>query len=226
MNGPEAESMFAAHLFVHIPKTAGTSFRLALDEAFPGRTAYDYAPRAPETSEAVREHVYGKRDLTALRERLIADDVQVLGGHVHFARYAEIFPPERVITFVREPVSRVVSEYEHACRHNGYAGELMEFAATPRNQSLQTTMLRGVGLDRAALVGITERYGESLQLLRERVGWRIPELVRNVNPRRSALAGSYRLDPDQERQLRAWNEADIALYAEASAKFDEQIANW
>lgn len=216
--------MLDAYLFVHVPKTAGTSFRLALDEVFPGRTAYDYAPRAPETCAAVRAHVYGKEDMAALEAALAAAQVVVLGGHVNYSRYASLFPPERVVSFLRQPLARIVSEYEHACRHNGFQGQLMDFAAIPRNQNLQSKMLRGVPLAGAALIGITERYGESLSLLTERTGWRVPELIRNVNPRRQDLAGSYPLTDDEETQLREWNREDLAFYAEAVAMFDEAVA--
>lgn len=211
-------------LFVHVPKTAGTSFRLAVEEVFPGRVAYDYALRAPETWEAVRRHVYGKLDLEALRRELAEAHIAMLGGHVTYRRYAALFTPKQVITFLREPIARLVSEHEHACRHNGFTGTMLQFAEIPRNQNLQSKMLTGVPLEHAALVGITERYGESLALLERRLGWKVPELVRNVNPRQAELAGRYALDAKVERELRALNGEDLALYEEACRRFAEQLA--
>ena len=39
-------------VFVHIPKTAGTSFRLGADQYFGEKmVCRDYGPKAPETSE-------------------------------------------------------------------------------------------------------------------------------------------------------------------------------
>lgn len=197
---------------------------MAVERVFPGRVAYDYAPRAPETWEGVRRHVYGNLDLHALGGELGAAGIVMLGGHVMYRRYASLFAPERVITFLREPIARLVSEHEHACRHNGFTGTLREFAAIPRNQNLQGKMLAGVPLEDAALVGITERYAESLALLEARVGWKVPELVRNVNPKQAALAGRYALDAEVEEELRALNAEDLAFYAEACRRFDEQVA--
>lgn len=203
------------YLFVHIPKTAGTSFRLAVEQAFDGRVAYDYARKATETSDGVRRFVYDRKDMAGLDGWLAGERSVMLGGHFHFAKYAALFPPERVITFLREPLARIVSEHEHALRHHGFDGTLLDFASKPRNQNLQSGMLEGVPLEAAAFVGITERYGESLRLLKRRLGWELPALVRNVNPRATQLAGSYPLEPDVEEQLKAWNPLDIALYERA-----------
>jgi hypothetical protein len=211
-------------LFVHVPKTTGTSLRLAVEQVFPGRVAYDYSPRSHETSELVHTHVYGEKNLPALHALLVEEGKVLLGGHFHYRKYAEIFSPDHVLTFVREPLSRVVSEHQHACRHNGFEGTLLEFATTKRNRSLQASMLEGLSFDDTALIGISERYGDSLRLLQHRIGWRLPELVRNVNPTRKALSGSYTLTKEEEAELRSCNALDLELYAEAVRRFDEALA--
>jgi hypothetical protein len=215
--------MSETYLFVHIPKTAGTSFRVAVQQVFEDRVAYDYA-KTPDTSAIVRQHVYEKRDLTALQRALESDRVVMLGGHVHYERYASIFPSERVITFVREPLSRVLSEHRHARRHNGFDGDLLEFASRPRNRNLQTSMLRGVELDQAALVGVTERYGDSLTVLESRIGWGIPELVRNINPERTELALSYPMTAEEEEQLREYNQQDLELYGAMVKQLEDAMS--
>jgi hypothetical protein len=211
------------YLFLHVPKTAGTSFRKGLEKAFPGLVAYDYAPSSPETHPYVRQHVYDARDPLALKAKLETEGYRVLGGHVLYRNYAEIFSPDRVVTFLREPIARVVSEHEHACRHQGFQGTLLEFAERPRNRSLQTGMLEGVELDEVGFVGITERYAESLRLLDRRLGWRVPNLVENVNPKQRGLAGSYSVPPEELAQLRIWNKADLALYARAIERFEAAL---
>lgn len=215
----------SSYLFVHVPKTAGTSFRLAAEQLL-GRSsiAYDYSPQVPETHDAVRLHFYeNDRNLRELARALDEEGVALLGGHFNYRRYAKIYPPSRVITFVREPIARIVSEHQHSCRLHGFTGTLLEFAAIPRNQNMQSQMLRGVPLEAAALVGVTELYGDALRLLEARVGWRLPRLVENVNPRRAVVGGAYELTPDEERQLKEWNVEDIAFYGEAVAKFSEQL---
>lgn len=212
------------YLFVHVPKTAGTSFRKGLERAFPDQVAYDYGPSAPETHRLVRKFVHLEKNLETLAARLQALGCRVLGGHVRYPHYAEMFPPERVVTFLRDPIARVVSEHHHALRHHGFRGTLLEFAEKQRNQSLQTAMLLGVDLDQAAFVGITERYTESLRLLEHRLGWKVPELVENVNPRQTRLAGAYEITPEELSTLRKWNKADLALYQRALERFDAAYA--
>lgn len=212
------------YLFVHIPKTAGTSFRLGVEAAFGAdRVVYDYGRQAPATSDVIQRHVYGELDLDALRAHLVEQRVALLGGHVIYPRYAKLFAPSRVITFVREPVGRVVSEFEHARRLQGYQGTLLEFASIQRNRNLQASMMVRLGLRQLAAVGVTERYAESLWLIEQRIGWAVPELVRNLNPARLVPAGSYDLTDEEERQLRLWNSADADLYRRAGALLDQQL---
>jgi len=134
------------YLFVHVPKTAGTSFRLAVEQMSGGLVAYDYGEETPATGDAVREHVYRHPDLPALHRRLTRDQIVLFGGHVPYRGYAQIFAPQRVITFLRELIERVVSEYHHACRVDGFAGTLLEFADLGHHRNLQATMLDGVPL--------------------------------------------------------------------------------
>ena len=188
-------SEFETFLFVHVPKAAGTSFRLAVEGLFPERVVYDYGARNEDTSELIREHVYAKPDLLALRDALVEAQIAMLGGHIHYQHYAEIFPPDRVLTIVREPIGRVISEFHHMQRHYGFSGTLLEFAGRPRERDKQTRVLRGGELSEFAFVGIMERYHESLRMLKDRLGWTVPYLMTNVNPTRTDSARRRRRLP-------------------------------
>jgi len=203
------------YLFVHLPKTAGTSFRLAVQRTFGGRVAYDYGVETPATSDLVRQYVYRQADLPALHERLRRDRIVMLGGHVPYERYASIFTPSQVITFLRDPVERIVSEYHHACRMNGFEGTLLKFAERPHHRNRQSAILHGVSLAAAGFVGVTEHYRLSLRVIRERLGWSLPNFAANQNPDRTELTRKYPLTAGEQTQLREWNKSDIALYEEA-----------
>ena len=60
-------------LFLHIPKTAGTSFRVAVLQRLGGasRVAFDYGGKHPETHDMVRRHLHAEApDHAAFRDWL------------------------------------------------------------------------------------------------------------------------------------------------------------
>jgi hypothetical protein len=219
-----APSEVEPYFFVHIPKTAGTSFRIAVQQAFPKRVVYDYGKASPHTWEPIKSVYEGKLGLAQVAEALLSEGVVMLGGHVAFNKYADLFEPQRVLTILREPVSRVVSEYEHT-RRQGFTGTLLEFANKPRNRNLQTRLLRGVALEEFGLVGLTERYNESIELLRGLTGWDVAALAMNRNPETKAAKAGYELSRQDLATLRKLNRLDVKLYAEACRIFDQRWAS-
>ena len=88
-------------LFVHVPKTAGTSFRSLLREATRGR---------PFVEMPLREE--GRR---LASERLGPLDVVV--GHVGYPLAAQFPIPPISFTFLRDPVDRAISNFSFLQRH-------------------------------------------------------------------------------------------------------------
>lgn len=210
------------YLFVHIPKTAGTSFRIAVARLFPDRVFHDYGKGSNHTWERVRELVHEKDDLEAFGAALSDSNVAMLGGHVNYSRYAALFPSDKVMTFVRDPVARVVSNYGHSMRNQAFDGTLMEFASSPRNRNLQSRLLKGVDLAELGFLGITERYVDSLRVLRHTVGWEVEPLAMNRNRDKGQKSAPVLSDED-ERAVRELNLADHRLYREACRVFDERL---
>lgn len=95
---------------IHIPKTAGTALAKIFDDTSLRRIMYDYGT---------------ERDLVAVRTCLpevrahkdfVLSYFRYLHGHFHYLKYADVFPDSPVITMVRHPVDRVVSQYLHILR--------------------------------------------------------------------------------------------------------------
>jgi FkbM family methyltransferase len=83
-----------------------------------------------------------------------------------------------------------------------------------------------VWLDAMAVVGLTERFAESLLLIGDRLGIPIPTKLphTNINPKRDGAAMRYRdqLSPLSIARLEELNRHDLELYDQARERFEEQ----
>jgi hypothetical protein len=85
-------------------------------------------------------------------------------------------------------------------------------------------------LDEMAVVGLTERYAESMLLIADRLGLWIPtDLPRaNLNPQRTSPAMRYQdqFGPEVVARLEELNRYDLELYAHAQELFEQQWARY
>ena len=148
-------------VLVHIPKTGGTSLRVAAEHYFgPKRMLYDYGTGARLTSDLVREWVYEKKDLERFAHEVDRQGIRFLSGHFHQEKYGDAMPHARFVSWIREPAARLWSAYRHFSMHLGFEGSFQDFYSTPRFQNQQSRFL-GKHLERLEFIGITERFGAS-----------------------------------------------------------------
>jgi len=208
-------------VFVHIPKTAGTSFRQSLEEMFGYESiCMDYGTDYEGTSPCVLDW-YQSRDFYALYEAFSREGFSFLSGHFSASKYVNLFPAQSMVTFLRDPVKRVLSEFSHFKRVNGYKGSLEDFYLNNRNKNRQTKMLDNIPRQVLGLVGITERYEESLALLAHRFGLDLPHIRKNTDPNK--VADRLGITEEQKRQIELHNLEDIALYKGAVQELEVQI---
>jgi hypothetical protein len=85
-------------------------------------------------------------------------------------------------------------------------------------------------LDGMSVVGLTERYPESLMLISDLLGIPVPSALprENVNPQRGDSAKPYgsRLAPDVTARIEELNRNDMDLYAHAAELFEQQWARY
>lgn len=209
--------------FVHIPKTAGTSFRKAAERFFSSeRVLYDYSPSEKETSSLVCQWVYKKRDLLRFYQELCSKNASFFSGHVNANKYVYLFGVGQTVTFVRDPVQRIVSEYQHFVRHHSYQGDLPSFYRKPQFVNRQSKMLQGVPLEAIGLVGLNESYEDSLAIFNQRYGLNVHSVDMNMG--RESKTTSYELPKEQLEELMALNEQDIRLYRRAVYLFEQRKA--
>ena len=92
-------------IFLHIPKTAGTTIRAALATAYrPEERAFVYHPSVHDsvTTETIDSWSEDRR--VALR---------LVMGHFDFGIHSNLPEPNRYVTMLREPMERLVSLYDY-----------------------------------------------------------------------------------------------------------------
>ncbi|MDD2893144.1 MAG: sulfotransferase family 2 domain-containing protein [Halothiobacillaceae bacterium] len=208
--------------FVHLPKTAGTSFRVSAAAYF-GQDAcfFDYGAEASDTSEIIQKNVYSQQDLFSLERRLHRLKARFFAGHVNARRYAPLFQARCLTTFIRNPREQFVSHFQHKVRHHGYQGSLLEMLSSAAGPDLQSRMLSGIPLDAYGFVGVTERYQESLRVFNTLYQVDLPYLQANQNPDRSGE--TYDLPKEIQDGFNQKAKIDLALHARANLLLDQRL---
>jgi galactose-3-O-sulfotransferase len=225
----------AALIFLHIPKTAGTTLNRIIE--------WQYDPRLIFTVDPHRFRATVKRFHTFSEER--RRSYQVLRGHLVYGIHE--FLPQRAtyITMLRDPVSRFLSSYQFILRrplhplHQKMKRQRLGpedlIRLTPQSQNLQCRFISGIGkggkcderiLEMAKanlkssfrVVGLTERFHESLLLMIAAFGWKVPfyqnQKVAKVRPAIDAGLAEF---------IRKHNRLDVELYRFGEELFEAQL---
>ncbi|MBQ0784409.1 MAG: sulfotransferase family 2 domain-containing protein [Amphritea sp.] len=211
--------------FIHIPKTAGTSFRKAAEEYYGlEHISYDYAPNSGETSDIVIQEVYGNKDNFSFLKKLNDNSIEFVSGHVHASKYIDILGARNSVVFMRDPIQRVISEYNHFVRNFGYEDNFESFYTKPQFINRLKKLLSGVPYQVIGFVGLTENYSSSLDQINERYSTMIPDL--ELNKGRNSTHEPYKLDPEVISRLEALNQEDIDLYRQCVDLFEQRTVLW
>jgi hypothetical protein len=86
-------------------------------------------------------------------------------------------------------------------------------------QNRQSKLLEAVPLEAIGIIGLTERYEESIELINARFSWSV--VVRADNRSHDhADNKTHQLSESEEKELRQLNQKDIALYRQCTKLFD------
>jgi len=179
-------------IFLHLPKCGGTTLNRIIEWEYPTRQIYSIDPSFFRWSY--------RRLMRLPPERLA--QVLVFKGHMPFGLHTKLIRPATYITFVRDPVERVISEYYsilHYVLHPEHRRmqklSLEEYASGTPHHNVQTKLISGrtdypnflagdcdaetlaLAKDNLAkhfsFAGLTERFDEGLAVLKLLFGWDI-----------------------------------------------------
>jgi len=207
-------------LFLHIPKTAGSSFRKAAETYFNiQNTYYDYGIKSTETHPKILELDYQNQDRFAAGT-YIMNHAQFLSGHINFHKYAPFFMAKNIITFLREPSQQIRSHFEHYARHHNYKETFESFIQDKRFCNLQSRLLRGLPTNAYGFIGITEEYNTSIELIN--TYYKIDIKALSLNKNEFKKIDQYQFTDAELSLIKQHNQDDIKLYMEAYEIFLKQ----
>ncbi|WP_435106118.1 hypothetical protein [Arhodomonas sp. AD133] len=206
--------------FVHIPKTAGTSFRQGLAKVPRANLLMAY-PNHPKRNERLIAATTPEEGEALLRT-LDPERVHIIAGHVPYQRYAHLAPPEHALSLVRNPVERAVSEYQHmALSTPGRFSDLESFLHHGPMRNRQSRLLGGIDPERAQL-GLNSHYSEYLELVRRSMGLDIASLSMNHTSKKRTRV-RQRLPIGLIRKAFAMNGQDVALLYSVAERFEKRL---
>lgn len=214
---------------LHLPKTAGTSFSLALEAHFGDKLLKDYgdspinrgtAGRNTQALYACARNIFPRKDLGT---------VECIHGHFLPLKYRCLsgHGKKRFVVWMRDPLERLVSHYHYWQRsydsensadlHRRVVQEqwtLERFCLGPELQNIYSKFLWGFPLDHFSFIGITEHYESDIRYFSEHfLHQRLAAERTNVSPpgERSTLLE----DPDFRQRVAGHHRSDVALYQRA-----------
>jgi len=238
--------------FLHIPKTAGTTFRAFLEDHY--------------HSDTICPH-WLLEDILKLPPRQL-NSYQLICGHYAYYIVSKLLAPPSIVTMLRDPIDRTISHFYHIKNTKDHwfneevsgmslddflndpigISEILNFQtrfiafdniqeqnfgfANIRNDLnkldllLNNEELLNIALNRMRsfrFVGITERFDESLTLLSHEFGWPAPVTFPKYN------VAPYRekyheLSESTLHRIKELNRLDLVLYETGKQLFEQRFS--
>jgi hypothetical protein len=224
-----------ALIFLHIPKTAGTTLNRIIE--------WQYSPLSIFTMDPYRIRATPERLMKlpeARRRRL-----RMVRGHFYYGIHESLPQGATYITMLREPVARFLSAYYFLQRrplhpmHRKVKSERIGvedfIRLTPRRQNLQCSLIAGIKsngkceestleiakenlVKSFSVVGISERFEESLMLIAKTFDWEVP-----FYENRKVSKTRPQVDSSAVEMIKEHNRLDLELYEFGKRLFEEGL---
>ncbi len=217
-----------SYFFLHIPKTAGTSFRMMLNRAFNQNEIW------PNKSVlALNNKKYPKISALAEMSKEDKKSIGLLMGHYPIYVIRHLVAPPKIITFLRKPFDHMVSLLTHKRTHGPLSKDASnEFVLknhisdNPQcyyflpahilpseiTEDIFQVVIRN--LRRCDFVGLQERFEQSVKRIQSRYGWNMGKVIhKNIGKK-------IELQPEIHNEIVKKTYWDKRLYEEAIRIFD------
>lgn len=224
-------------IFLHIPKAGGTTLNGIINQQYAKHTTFRF--NSITAWQTINDLPQPQRQ-----------SLRLIRGHFAFGLH-QFLPCHAIyFTLLRDPVARFISHYHYVHRSPGVKAHeqvrsisLEEYVETmgAEKGNLQTRLLFGLSevskptpeniiatvkqnLDRHfRVVGLVERFDETLVLLQRAFGWRSPVYVRQ-NVTLAAEKNQAEISQATLQKIKQYNAMDLELYEYGLQKFEQQIA--
>lgn len=214
---------------VHLPKTAGFSFREGLKEAYDDRILFDYDDKPLSDFFIHKMRRKKARSRILAKKNFLKNNFDVICGHFIADKYEPLGNDTRYCMFFRDPVDRVCSHYFHLKRKLKFDNSMRvklhlkqltipEFSKLNKQSNIYEFFLGNLSVEDLYFVGITERYSDSISLYEKMFGKRLTvkkENIGKIRDYKALLKDKGLLDEISESQNK-----NRRIYDIARKKFD------
>ncbi|GGG26250.1 hypothetical protein GCM10011344_28710 [Dokdonia pacifica] len=207
---------------IHIPKTAGTSFIHSLKKQYGHQKVarIDINDNRARINKIPVSKAYLYKNTTVIHGHFT---IGLLHNHLN------LFPSIPIITWLRDPVERVISNYYYLYKRldeelneekkglnilSKMRRSLLEYAQDERNCNRMSKFLNGIDLEDFFFIGIVENYDEDIQELSRKLNWSTLEIVTH---NKTGTVNKPVVDEQTKALIRSYNKKDQALYEQALA---------
>ena len=220
---------------IHIPKTGGQTLRKIVMQNYPKESIFTCYPTNPRYSNF--------QDFVSM-EKKERNKYRIFVGHPGFGTHELLEEPFSYFAMMREPVERVLSNYQHIIRNNpsfnGIQVPIAKFYESKRLllDNFQTRMISGMNplfgqcdenmYEKAleniekyfSFVGLNEEFDKSVELLADIYGWQHTEQEKiNITPNKMHMED---LEDEDRELIELYNGLDMKLYDEMVKQFSDR----
>lgn len=204
-------------LFIHVPKTAGSTFKSILSNSL-GLSFCN--------STQARPNIITPKFLKTIR--FLFPRLKAIGGHNIRLEGSFLSDKYFRITFIRDPIKRTISHFQHYCRARGINNvdnAIEQFDNWINNSVNQNHQIKKIGLtddfDKSIdfinstydFIGLTEDFDVSMQILQQKCNVELDlEYTLQQTSKNSQIASAIQNSKDCLSLIKQHNTIDIKLY--------------